>query len=119
MHENPLSNFEYSDLSINKKVYGLNDTIELEVSVENNSKFKGKEVIQVYCSDLVASITPSVKRLRAFKKVELYENEKKKFQLRIPITDLSFVNFENKWTVEKGKFRITIQNLEEEFEVSF
>jgi len=113
------SNFEYSNLSINKNVYGLNDTIELQVSIQNNSRFKGKEVIQVYCSDLVASITPSVKRLRAFKKVELKENEKRKFQLRIPIKDLSFVNFENKWTVEKGKFRITIQNLEEEFEVSF
>ena len=113
------SNFEYTNLKIDKKIYGLNDTIMLEITIENKSTILGKEVIQVYCSDIVASITPSVKRLRAFKKVELIGNEKKTFQLNIPVKDLSFVNIDNKWTVEKGKFKLKIQNLEKDFEVFF
>ena len=77
----------------------------------------GKEVIQVFCSDLVASITPSVKRLRAFKKVYTKGFERKTIQLSIPVTELAFVGIDNKWVVEPGDFKISVEKLSADFEV--
>ena len=111
------SKFKYSDLHLNKSSYSIHDTIYIKVTLENQSKMPGKEVIQVYCSDLVASITPSVKRLRAFKKVHTKGFERKTIQLSIPVTELAFVGIDNKWVVEPGDFKISVEKLSADFEV--
>ena len=111
------SKFKYSNFKLNKRKYYSSDTIKISITLENQSKIKGKEVIQVFCSDLVASIAPSVKRLRAFKKVELDPFELQTFNFSIPIKEFSFVGINNKWTLEPGKFNLQIDSLEIDFEV--
>lgn len=111
------SNFQYADLKLNKTSFNRDELIEVTVTVKNISKRAGKEVVQVYATDLVASITPSVKRLRGFKKVHLNGGEAKKVRIQIPISELAFVNKSNKWDVEAGEFVIAVGRLKQKIQV--
>ncbi len=112
------TSFNYSDLKINKSSFNVNDTLQISVKVKNTGAVKGKEVVQVYVSDVVASLTPDVKRLRAFDKMELNVNEEKVLSFKIPVNDLAFVNSNNKLTLEKGKFILKINSLQQEFNLN-
>jgi beta-glucosidase len=103
--------FQYSDLKFNKSNFNTNDTILVSVKVKNTGNISGKEVVQLFSSDLVASLTPDVKRLREFEKVALKAGESKEINFKIPVKSLAFVNEQNKYTVEKGSFKISINNL--------
>lgn len=111
------SQFEYSNLTLNKTTFSKNETIEVNITVKNTSNIFGKEVVQVYVSDLVASITPSVQRLRGFDKIELKPNESKTVKILIPVGELAFVGKENRWLVEPGEFVLKIKGLTKSFEV--
>ncbi len=78
----------------------------------------GKEVVQLFTSDLVASLTPDVKRLRAFEKVDLKAGESKTVTFKLPMKDLAFVNTDNKKTVEAGEFKIMIAGEATSFSVN-
>ncbi len=109
--------FEYSNLKLNyKQLTGVQD-LTITVNVKNTGKRAGKEVVQLYTSDLVASMTPDMKRLRRFEKIELQPGETKTVKFTINATDLAFVNSQNKWITEPGEFKVTIgnTNLEETF----
>ncbi len=112
------SSFTYSNLKLDKKSYAHTDTIKIEVTLSNNSNTYGNEVVQIYCSDLVASITPSVKRLRGFKKVSLNSNEIKTIKISIAVDELAFVGKNNKWIVEPGEFTLTVDHLSVNFSIS-
>lgn len=111
------SNFSYSNLIIDKKSYQKTDYVKVSVDVKNDSPIEGKEVIQVYVTDLIASITPSIKRLRGFKKVQLKAQETQTVHFEIPIESLSFVGKDNKWVVETGDFVIQVKKLKKKFKV--
>ncbi|MFT4900438.1 MAG: beta-glucosidase [Flavobacteriales bacterium] len=111
------SNFIYSNLKMDKKSYYKTDTLKIEVTVTNQSEIAGDEVIQIYCSDLVASITPCVKRLRGFKKTHILPNQSKTVKLSIAVEDLAFVGSNNKWIVESGEFKLKANNLTLNFEI--
>ena len=111
------SKFDYSNLKIDKQSYSINDVIKCSVDVSNNSSVSGKEIVQVYISDLVASITPSVKRLRAFDKVLIQAGETKTVEFNIKVQELSFVANNSRWVVEPGKFLITIKDLSANIEI--
>lgn len=111
------SKFVYSNLKIDKKSFGQSDMVRISVQVKNESNLAGKEVIQVFVSDLVASITPSVKRLRAFRKIDLAAGEKKTIEIEMPVTALAFVNKDLKWIVESGEFLIQVNTLKKKFNV--
>ena len=64
---------------------------KIDITIKNESEIGGNEVIQVYCSDLVASITPSVKRLRGFKKIYLKPNQSRTVKLSVPVKELAAV----------------------------
>ncbi|MDH3648689.1 MAG: glycoside hydrolase family 3 C-terminal domain-containing protein [Saprospiraceae bacterium] len=102
------TSFIYSNLEIHDRVYQKDGTIEASVTVRNTGQRIGKEVVQVYISDLLASITPPVRRLRAFEKIQLAPGEAKNVTFAIPIRDLAFVGIDNQWTVESGEFRLQI-----------
>jgi len=70
----------------------------------------GKESVLLFSSDLIASVTPDNRRLRAFEKVELQPGETKTVALKIPASDLAFVGADGKWTLEQGDFRIQAGN---------
>jgi beta-glucosidase len=65
--------------------------LTVSVDVKNTGKVAGKESVMLFSSDLVASITPDVRRLRAFEKIELQPGETKKVVLKLPANDLAFV----------------------------
>jgi beta-glucosidase len=111
------TSFEYSDLVINKTELNANESISISVKVKNVGKQSGKEVVQVYVSDLFASLAPDVKRLRSFEKIDLASGEMKMVSFSIPVKDLAFINTENKSVVEKGKFLIKIKNLQKEINI--
>ncbi len=109
--------FEYSDLKIADHSAGMKGNIEISVSVSNSGAVTGKEVVQLYVTDLVATITPSIKRLRAFEKIELQPGETKKVSFTIDANDLGFANQQGKWTAETGEFIFRIADLKEQLEL--
>ncbi len=105
------TSFQYADLTVNKNSFNTNDTLKVTVKVKNTGIVKGKEVVQLYISDLVASLTPDVKRLRGFDKIELLPGEERRVEFSIPVKELAFVNTDNKWTLESGAFKVAVKNL--------
>jgi beta-glucosidase len=110
--------FGYSDLKINKTTFGPDETASISVTIKNTGNKEGKEVAQLYTSQLVASITPDVKRLRGFEKVDLKPGESKTITFTLPLKELAFVNNENKKILEAGDFKIQIENLTLGFSVN-
>ena len=102
--------FEYSNLKVNKSDFSANDELTFTVDVKNTGNRVGKESVLLFSSDLVASLTPDVRRLRAFEKVELKPNETKTVTLKLKGSDLAFVGYDGKWILEKGDFRIQTGN---------
>lgn len=102
--------FEYSNLTVDKSSFTADDTLTFTVDVANTGKRVGKEAVMLFSSDLVASLTPENRRLRAFEKIELKPGEKKTVSLSIPASALAFVGHDGHWTLEKGDFRIQTGN---------
>ena len=109
------SNFEYKNLSLSSEFMFPGDTITVQVDVINTSQISGKEVIQVYLSDLYASITPSVKKLIAFKKTSIAKESTISVAFKITLDDLKFIDQNNKSIAEAGEFEITVSNLKKKF----
>lgn len=103
--------FEYSDLQIDKKEFTAGNPISISVNVKNTGEVTGKESVLLFTSDLVASISPDVRRLRDFEKIELAPGESKQVVFTINADDLAFVNAEGKWTIEEGEFKFQIGNV--------
>ncbi|WP_055412533.1 glycoside hydrolase family 3 N-terminal domain-containing protein [Nonlabens sp. YIK11] len=102
--------FDYSDLRTDKNDYDVDDEIKVSVKVTNTGNRVGKEVVQLYTSDLYASITPDTKRLKRFKKVEIKPGESQRVEFILKAEDLAFVNQNLQWTVEQGDFEIVISD---------
>ncbi len=100
--------FDYSDITVDKAEFKPEDNITVAVTVRNSGSVEGMEPVIFYSSDLVASITPDVLRVRGFEKISLKPGESKKVEFTIPASDLAFVNYDGKWTVEAGEFEFTI-----------
>lgn len=96
--------FKYSNLHVDKSEFAANDNLTFTVDVTNTGSCAGKEAVLLFVSDLVASITPDNKRLRAFEKIDLAPGETKTVTLTIPATDLAFVGIDNEWVLEAGDF---------------
>ncbi len=102
------TNYLYDNFSISADTLYGNDSLSISVRVSNIGKIAGKEVIEVYIKDHVASIAPDVKKLVRFTKVHLDKGESKIVSFNINKTDLGFIGLDNKWIVENGKFSILI-----------
>lgn len=98
--------FEYSDFRADRTEFTADDEIVFTVKVKNSGKVAGKEAVMLYSSDLVASSVPDVIRLRAFDKIELQPGESTEVSFTLKGSDLAFVNYYGKWTLEKGGFRM-------------
>ncbi len=109
------TSFSYADLKINKTEIGDADTLEVTVNVTNTGARAGKEVVQLYSRDDYATITPSVRRLKRFSKIELQPSETKKVSFKITKSDLGFVGNDNKWITEPGSFTLMVENLSTTF----
>ena len=103
--------FEFSNLKVNSDSFKPSDTLTVTVDVTNTGRRDGMTPVLIYSSDLVASLTPDIKRLRAFEKVSLKPGETKTVTFSIPATELAFVNHKGNYTVEKGEFVIHCDKL--------
>ena len=103
--------YEYSDLNVDKTSFDDSDELTVSVNVKNAGPVAGKEPVLLYTSDLVASIVPDNKRLRAFTKVELQPGETKKVTFKLPAKAMAFVGADNKWRLEEGDFVIKVGRL--------
>lgn len=104
------TSFEYSDLKCSKTGFKSGDVLDFEITVKNTGNIAGKEAVLLYSSDIIASMVPDVKRLRAFSKVDLQPGESKTVRFSIPADDLAFVGQDGKRHLEKGDFRIAAGN---------
>lgn len=102
--------FEYSNFQTDKSSFTTGDGLHFSIDVTNTGKYAGKEVVMLFSSDLVASLTPENRRLRAFKKVELQPGETQTVTLSIKGSDLAFVNSDGQWVLEQGDFRMQCGN---------
>ena len=106
--------FEYSDMTVSATEFGKDDVLKVTVDVTNVGAVKGKESVLLFSSDLYASSTPDIRRLRAFEKVELAPGETKTVELEVTARDLAFVNYYGKWTLEQGDFILSVGGLEQQ-----
>ena len=102
--------FAYSNLKVDKSNFSAADELTFTVDVTNTGNVAGKESVLLFSSDLVASLTPDIRRLRAFEKVALQPGETKTVTLKVPASDLAFVGYDGKWILEAGDFRIQVGN---------
>ena len=109
------TSFEYSGLKLDQKSVKKGGEIKVEVSVKNTGKVAGREIVQLYLSDLVRSVTPPVHQLKRFRDVTLNPGESKMVGFVLKTEDLSFIGPDNRRIVEPGEFKIRIANLETNF----
>ncbi len=104
------TSFAYSNLKVNKPSFTAADELVFTVDVKNTGNRVGKESVLLFASDLIATLTPDNRRLRAFEKVELQPGETKTVTLKLKGSDLAYVGYDGKWILEKGDFRIQTGN---------
>jgi len=109
--------FEYSALNCDTILKGEGE-LKLSVTIKNTGKVDGTEVVDLFTRDHYATITPSMKRLRAFQRVALKAGESKTISFSLSANDLSFINAENKRVTEEGKFDVMVGGLKKEFSYS-
>jgi len=102
------TNFEYSDIQLDKTNLKGNDRLIATMTVTNTGKFAGEETAQLYINDPVASVTRPVKELKGFQKITLQPGEKKAVSFNITPDDLKFFNSDLKYDWESGDFIIQI-----------
>ncbi|HEX5886720.1 MAG TPA: glycoside hydrolase family 3 N-terminal domain-containing protein [Pyrinomonadaceae bacterium] len=107
--------FTYSDLRLGKQTISANEELPVSVTVTNSGQRAGKEVVLLYVSDLVASISPPGKRLRRFAKISLNPGQSRTLNFTLRSDDLSFIGADNKRTVEPGEFDVRIAGLSQRF----
>lgn len=102
------TSYQYSNLKVSMSDFRHGDIIKVSVDVKNTGKVAGKESILLFSSDLVASMVPDGRRLRAFDKVELQPGETKTVTFELKADDLAFVGWDGKWRLEEGDFKLMI-----------
>jgi beta-glucosidase len=107
--------FEYSDLRLSKQTIMPNEELTVNVTVSNTGQRAGKEVVQLYVRDVVASLSPAVKRLKRFAKISLEPGQKKSLTFKLRSDDLSFIGTNNKPVVEAGDFVVMVGKLSQKF----
>jgi beta-glucosidase len=102
------TNFEYSDIILNKSKISPTEKLDVTVYVRNGGEYDGEEVTQLYIQDMVASITRPLKELRAFRKSFLKVASAKQVVFTLSVEDLKFFNKDMKWTYEPGEFKVFV-----------
>ena len=102
------TSYKYSNLNVSQSDFRHGDIIKVSVDVKNTGKVAGKESVLLFSSDLIASMVPDGRRLRAFDKIELQPGETKTVTFNLNADDLAFVGYDGKWVLEEGDFKLMI-----------
>ena len=107
--------FTYSNLTLHKSLINKNDSINVSVTVKNTGNLPGKEVVQLYLSDLYGSVSRPNKQLKGFEKIFLNPEESKIVKFVITQNDLSFIGRNNRRIIEPGEFNVIVDKLSGSF----
>ena len=102
------TSYQYSNLKVSQSDFRHGDIIKVSVDVKNTGKVAGKESVLLFSSDLIASMVPDGRRLRAFDKIEFQPGETKTVTFDLNADDLAFVGYDGKWVLEEGDFKLMI-----------
>ncbi|KAK4199487.1 glycoside hydrolase superfamily [Triangularia verruculosa] len=102
------STFVYRGVAVDKQEVRERDTVTVSVTVKNTSERDGKEVVQVYVKDLVASVVVPNIQLKGFEKVFLKAGESKRVSIKVKMQDLGVWNSRMKYVVEPGDFMLIV-----------
>ncbi|KAF2203558.1 glycoside hydrolase [Delitschia confertaspora ATCC 74209] len=100
------SNFTYSNITVSKTNVSASDTITVSVNITNKSKVDGKEVVQVYVQDMIASVAVPNIQLKAFKKVLVKAGKTEQVDLSLNVADWGVWDMKMKYVVEPGEFTV-------------
>lgn len=100
--------FEYSNLKLSRDNFTSDGEIEVSITVKNSGKYSGKEVVQLYIRDLIASVTRPVKELKGFQMIEMKPNEVKEVVFKINKKTIEFFTANGKWESEDGDFKVFV-----------
>ena len=107
--------FSYSNLKLSSDEIDPSDELTVTVDVKNDGKISGKEVVQLYLTDLYGSVSRPNKQLKGFQKVLLNPGETKTVSFKLNKDHFSFIGQDNKRIVEPGEFKLAVQNLTQTF----
>ena len=99
--------FAYSNMTIDKSEFAPEDVLTVSVDVTNTGSVKGKEAVLLFSTDMYATCTPDVRRLREFAKIELEPGQTETVKFELPATELAFVDYYGRWTLEEGDFALS------------
>lgn len=102
------TSYKYSNLKVSRSDFRHGDIIKVSVDVKNTGKVAGKESVLLFSSDLISSMVPDGRRLRAFDKIELQPGETKTVTFDLNADELAFVGYDGKWVLEEGDFKLMI-----------
>jgi len=109
--------FAYRGLAVSKSEITPKEPLTVTVEVVNTGDRPGKETVELYVSDLVASVTPPVKSLKRFQKVSLQAKQVETLRFELQPEDLAFIGRDNKPVVEPGDFKALVGELSVNFTV--
>ena len=112
------TSFTYSELQLATDQLIGEEELIISVKVQNTGARVGAEIVQLYIRDHYASITPAVKRLRAFEKIHMEAGDSKIVEFSIWAGDLAFVGRDGQWITEAGSFTAMIGGLKADFTFS-
>jgi beta-glucosidase len=103
------TNFEYTNLTIDKREINDNETLNVKVKVKNTGNMRGKEIIQLYVKDIESRVNRPEKELKGFEKIQLEPGEEKTVNFKLDKRAFAYYNTEiNDWHVESGEFEILV-----------
>jgi beta-glucosidase len=112
--------FEYSELTLDKPTITTQDTLTASVTLTNTGEYDGMEIVQLYVRDVKGSVARPVKELKGFQNVYLKKGQKTRVSFSISVADLSFYDIEMKYAAEPGEFKVIIGTNSAEYqEASF
>ena len=107
--------YSYSNLQVSPKNLPMTGMVTVSATVTNTGSRAGKETVILYLRDEVATLSPAGKRVKRFAKVYLEPGQSKTLTFKLNREDFSFINSDNKPTVEPGDFTVMLGNLSDKF----
>ena len=100
------SKFTYGELKLSSDTLSADGSLTASITVRNDGPMAGKETVQLYMRDMVASVVRPVQQLLDFKKILLQPGEEQTVEFTVTEPMLRFWNAENKLISEPGEFRL-------------
>ena len=102
------SSFKYSDIKLSSRKIKINTPVDVKVTVTNTGNYEGEEVVQLYITDMEATVRVPLYSLKSFKRVSLKPGESKTIKFIVTPEMLMLVNENGESILEQGEFKITV-----------